>query len=192
MKKSIGPKTLVYPTPAWCIGTYDENGKANAMLVAWGGICCSNPICVTISLRKATYSYGNVIERGAYTINIPSEEQAAVADYLGIASGKKVDKFKESGLTPVKSELVDAPYIEEFPVILECKVLHSFELGLHTQFIGEVLDIKVEETVMDEKGMPDIKKVNPVTYSPDAGNYYGIGRELGRAYKIGKEIAKKS
>jgi flavin reductase (DIM6/NTAB) family NADH-FMN oxidoreductase RutF len=190
MKKSIGPKTLVYPTPAWCIGTYDVDGKPNVMTVAWGGICCSDPICVTISLREATYSFGNIIERGAYTINIPSEKYADVTDYFGIVSGKKVDKFKTSGLTPVESDLVDAPYIAEFPLILECKVLHSFKLGLHTQFIGEVMDIKAEESILNEKGVPDIKKVNPVTYSPDIGAYYGIGEELGRAYKMGKKVGK--
>ncbi len=190
MKKSIGSKTLVYPTPSWCIGTYDKDGKLNVMTVAWGGICCSDPICVTISLRKATYTYGNILEMGAYTVNIPSEKYAAATDYFGIVSGKKVDKFEASGLTPVESELVDAPYIAEYPLILECKVLHSFEIGLHTQFIGEILDVKADESVLSDKGLPDIKKVNPVTYEPGHKEYYGIGESLGKGFSIGKSVGK--
>ena len=121
MKKSIGAKTIVFPAPVLLVGTYDKDNKPNAMTAAWGGICCSSPPCVTVSLRKATYSYGSIIESKAYTLNIPSEKYAIEADYFGIASGRKKDKFKASGLTPVKSELVNAPYIEEFPLILVCK-----------------------------------------------------------------------
>jgi flavin reductase (DIM6/NTAB) family NADH-FMN oxidoreductase RutF len=99
-----------------------------------------------------------------------------------------VDKFGVSGLTAVRSELVDAPYIEEFPLVLECKVLHSFEIGLHTQFIGQVMDIKAEESVLSDKGLPDIKKVNPVTYDPGHKEYFGIGEILGKGFNIGKEI----
>ena len=98
-------------------------------------------------------------------MNIPSEKYVAEADYFGIASGKTEDKFKATGLTPVKSELVNAPYIKEFPLILECKLLHTFEIGLHTQFIGEIIDVKADEAVLAENGMPDIKKVNPILYA---------------------------
>jgi len=98
-----------------------------------------------ISLRKATYSYGNIVERKAFTVNIPSEKYVKEADYFGTVSGRDVDKFKESGLTSVKSELVDAPYIQEFPLVLECKLIRTIEIGLHTQFIGEIMDVKADE-----------------------------------------------
>ena len=74
MKKSIGAETIVYPAPILIVGTYDKSGKPNVMTAAWGGICSSKPPCVTVSLRKATYSYGNIVENKAYTINIPSEK----------------------------------------------------------------------------------------------------------------------
>jgi flavin reductase (DIM6/NTAB) family NADH-FMN oxidoreductase RutF len=93
MKKSLGSKTLLYPTPVWVVGTYDKDGKPNVMTIAWGGICCSKPPCVAISLRKATYSYGNIMERKAFTLNIPSEAHAGQADYFGLVSGKNEDKF---------------------------------------------------------------------------------------------------
>lgn len=119
MKKSIGAKTIVYPTPVFIIGTYDKNGKPNAMNAAWGGISCSIPPCVSISLREATYTHGNIKDKGAFTVNIPSEKYIKEADYFGMASGKNENKFDVTSLTAVKSEKVDAPYIEEFPLVLE-------------------------------------------------------------------------
>jgi len=188
MKKSIGAKTILYPTPVLIVGTYDKDGKANAMAAAWGGICCSKPPCVTVSLRKATYSYGSIVENKAYTLSIPSVKYASEADYFGIASGKTEDKFKATGLTPVKSDLVNAPYIKEFPLILECKLLHTFEIGLHTQFIGEILDVKADEAVLSEKGIPDIQKIDPVLYATAEKEYFSIGNKIGAAFSIGKDI----
>ncbi len=188
MKKSLGPKTIIYPAPVLVIGTYDGNGRANAMTASWGGICCSQPPCIAVSLRKATCSYDNIVKHKAFTVNIPSEEYIREADYFGTVSGKKEDKFSITGLTPVKSDLVDAPYIREFPLILECKVIHTFEIGLHTQFIGEVMDLKVEESVLGANGTPDIEKVKPVAFTPESRTYYGLGKFLGKAFSIGKKL----
>ncbi len=188
MKKSLGAKTIVYPTPVFIVGTYDKNGKPNAMNVAWGGLCCSSPPCVAISLRKATYTYGNVVERKSFTINIPSEAHVKEADHFGIASGSKEDKFSATGLTPVKSDLVDAPYIKEFPLILECRLKQTVEIGLHIQFIGEIVDVKIEESALGEGGIPDIKKIKPFLYAPEIRAYYGIGECLGKAFSIGKQL----
>ncbi len=188
MKKSLGSKTLVYPTPVWCVGSYDKEGKSNIMTIAWGGICCSKPACVTISLRKATYTYKNIMDRKAYTINVPSEKYAKEVDYFGMVSGRKADKFAATGFTPAQSEHVDAPYIEEFPMILECKVIHTHEIGLHTQFIGEIMDVKVDDSVLGENGIPDVGKVKPIIYTPEIQGYLGVGRYLGKAFSIGKQI----
>lgn len=188
MKKSLGAKTIIYPTPVFVVGTYDDAGKPNVMTAAWAGICCSVPPCVAVSLRKATYSYGNIVARKAFTISIPSQAHAREADYFGMASGKTQDKFAKSKLTPVKSELVDAPYVKEFPVVLECRLLHTVEIGLHTQFIGEVLDVKADESVLGPDGFPDILKVKPMVFVPESATYHGIGQLLGRAFSIGKKI----
>ena len=99
MKKSLGAETLAVPTPVWLVGTYDQEGKPNVATVAWGGICCSDPPCVTISLRKARHSYGAILERQAFTVNIPSEAYLCAADYAGIASGRNADKFAVAGLS---------------------------------------------------------------------------------------------
>ncbi len=188
MKKSVGPKTILYPTPVLIVGTYDKTGKPNVMTVAWGGICCSAPPCVSISVREATYTYASLLEQKAFTVSIPGEKHVKEADFIGIASGKDVDKFAVTGLTPVKSELVNAPYIDEFPLVLECKVVHSHKVGLHTLFVGEILDIKADESVLGEKG-PEIEKIKPFLWSPDYGRgYYGVGQYLGKAFSIGKEL----
>lgn len=188
MKQSLGAKTLVYPTPVFVVGTYNNQGQPNAMTAAWAGICCSRPPCVAVSLRKATYTYGNLVERKAFTISIPSEDYLKQADYLGMVSGKDVDKFARTRLTPVRSQLVDAPYIVEFPLVLECKLVQAVELGLHTQFVGEILDVKAEESVLNATGLADITKVRPLIFTPDTQQYFGIGNLLGSAFSVGSGL----
>ncbi|UCH62911.1 MAG: flavin reductase family protein [Fidelibacterota bacterium] len=191
MKQSIGAKPIVYPTPVLIVGTYDGDGKPNVMAVSWGGICCSNPPCVTISLRKATYTYGCLMDRREFTISLPSVTFIKEADYFGTVSGRKADKFADTGLTPVRSDIVDAPYVKEFPFILECKVIQVHEIGRHTQFIGEILNIQVEEAVLDEQGRPDIQLIMPFSYAPQQEGYYGLGSRLGDAYSIGAVFKEK-
>jgi flavin reductase (DIM6/NTAB) family NADH-FMN oxidoreductase RutF len=158
------------------------------MAAAWGGICCSRPPCVAVSMREATQSYGNIRAREAFTINIASEDYVKEADYAGLVSGRDVDKFAETGLTPVRSELVDAPYVAEYPMALECKLLHVLEIGLHTLFVGEIMDVKAEADVYDDDGRIDIEKVRPLLWAPDGGGYYGVGEYLGPAFQIGREL----
>jgi flavin reductase (DIM6/NTAB) family NADH-FMN oxidoreductase RutF len=186
MKRSLGAKTLAQPAPVWLVGSYDKAGKPNVMTIAWGGICCSQPPCVAVSIREATYTYGGVMEHKAFTVNIPSVSQAKEADYVGTVSGKTVDKFAETKLTAAKSDLVDAPYIQEFPVVIECRLLQTVEIGLHTQFIGEIADVKAEESVLDAQGLLDIAKVAPFVFDTGQRAYYGIGERIGKAFSIGK------
>ncbi len=187
MKKSIGPRAIIQPNPVLIVGSYDQNDRPNIMAVAWGGICCSKPPCAAISLRQATYTYGNIQHNRAFTINIPSTSFAKEADYVGIYSGKNEDKFNALGLTPVKSDVVNAPYVKEFPVVLECEVLKVVEIGLHTQFIGEIKDIKADENILAENGLPDIDKVQPFIYNSAGQDYYALGDLLGQAYTVGRK-----
>lgn len=189
MKKSLGANHFT-PAPVWVIGSYDKEGKPNVMTAAWVGICCSDPPCVTISLRKATYTYGNIMERKAYTVNLPSEEFLKQTDYFGLVSGRDTDKFKSTGLTPVKSDLVDAPYVKEFPLILECQLVHSYEVGLHTMFIGEIKDVKADESILGPNGLPDMAKLKPFMYLPKDSNYYRMGEKIGKGFSVGKEITR--
>jgi len=188
MKQSLGARTLLYTHPVVVIGTYDRDGKPNVMTAAWAGICCSSPPCVAVSLQKPRHTYGNIRETKAFTVSIPSEDYLKEADYFGMVSGKEADKFAASGLTPVKGTAVNAPYIGEFPVVLECTLLHSFELGLHTQFVGEILDVKVDEAVLGTDGRPEMARVRPIVYDSARQEYYGIGRLLGKAFSAGRAV----
>jgi flavin reductase (DIM6/NTAB) family NADH-FMN oxidoreductase RutF len=186
MKKSLGAKTIVYPTPVFIIGTYDDQGRANAMNAAWGGVVSSGPPAVGVSVRKNRYTYANIQSRAAFTINIPSERHLIAADYFGVVSGADVDKLTAAGLTTTKSQHVDAPIIVEFPFALECRLLQVVEVGVHTQFIGEIINIQADTSALDEKGHLDIERVQPFLFAPGNLAYYGIGKQLSKAFTHGK------
>ncbi|PIE62335.1 MAG: flavoredoxin [Desulfobacter postgatei] len=192
MKKSIDPGTYACPAPTWCVGTYDEDGKANIMTIAWGGICCSVPPHLTVSVRKVTYTYAALMRRKCYTVSIPSVANLQEADYFGMASGKDTDKFAISGLTATRSELVDAPYVEEFPLIFECEVKHVVEIGGHVQFVGEIVGIKADENVLNAKDLPAIDKVNPFVYAPTSREYWSLKEVVGQGFSSGRTLMKPS
>ena len=199
MKESLGPRTLGFPTPVFIVGSYDSEGKPNIMNAAAAGMCCLVPPCIYVSLRGATYTYHNIMKRKAFTVSIPPEKYVVEADYFGLASGKKADKFEVSGLTPVESGLVDAPYVNEFPVILECKLKETVNLGSHTLFIGEVLDLKVDEEVLIDitsKSGKKLIRINPEKFLPiifdmSTRNYYKIGEKIGDGFSDGLKLLKK-
>jgi flavin reductase (DIM6/NTAB) family NADH-FMN oxidoreductase RutF len=187
---SLGANTFAPITPVWVVGTYDHEGKPNVMTAAWGGVCCSKPPCIYVSLRKATYTYSNLIERKAFTISFPSEDYVKETDYFGIVSGRDTNKFSTTNLTPVKSDLVDAPYVKEFPMILECKVIRIVEIGLHTEFIGEIIDVKAKEDMLGKDKMPDIEKMKPIIWSMTNMSYRNVGELIGKSFSIGKQVTK--
>ena len=191
MKKSLPPQPLLLPSPVLIIGTYDQEDNPNIMNAAWGGIVCSIPPCISVSLREATLTYHNIESAGAFTVNFPSEKYLKEADYVGIVSGRDHDKFADTGLTPKKSQLVNAPIVDEFPVALECKLIKQVSLGLHTMFVGEIVGIIGDEDVLNEKQHPDIEKVRPIIWgSLGSMGYYGIGDKLGTAFSVGKQLQK--
>jgi len=187
-KRSFGPRTLLYPHPDLIIGTYGPDGRPDVMAAAWGGICSSRPPAVAVSLQKARQTYENLMEQREFTISIPSEDYVREADYFGIVSGRDTDKFAATNLTPMKGDLVNAPYVGEFPVVLECRLLQTVEIGVHTQFIGEILDVKVDESVLGEDGKPDIGKIRPFAYDSMRQEYYGFGSVIAKAFSVGKEL----
>ncbi len=177
-KKSLGIRSEVYPKPAFVIGSYDSAGNPNIMTAAWAGICNSDPLSIAVSMRPATYSWGNVTHSKAFTVNVPSSEMARYVDYAGRYSGKDVDKFKETGLTPVKSELVNAPYVKEFPIVIECELREYHDLGSHRQFIGKVVDVKVDRAVLNADDRVEVNLLNPLIYGN--GQYFETGRLIAK------------
>ncbi len=191
MKKDLGASVSFIPAPVFVVATYDSNGKPNAMTAAFGGVICAAPRCVYVSLRKATYTYSNLMETKAYTINIPGERYVKEADYFGIVTGKTTDKFAATGLTAVKSEFVNAPYISEFPLNLECKVIQTLDFGSHTQFVGEVVNSKIDESLLENGDLSIIEQIRPIIF--DMGrDYHAIGKKIGKGYSVGKEISGKA
>ncbi len=187
MKVSLGAKTIIYPAPVLIVGTYDQQGKPNAAACAWGGICCSEPAAVAVSFRDNRHTYAAILQRKAFTVSIPSEKYMKEADYFGIFSGKTEDKFASVGLTASKSEIVDAPYVKEFPLVLECLLLQVVHIGIHTQFIGEIKNVLAEESVLNKDGLPDVEKIKPLVFDPAIRAYFGIGKYLGTAFSAGKK-----
>ena len=188
MKLSLPAQTLLLPSPVLVIGTYGSDGRPNIMTAAWGGIASSKPPCLSVSLREATLSYHNIKRTEAFTVNIPSEKHLKEADFAGMVSGRDCDKFKETGLTPEKSQLVNAPIVKEFPYALECKLVKQIDLGLHTMFIGEIVGLVADSEVLNSKQLPDIEKVRPMLWG-SFGNmaYFGVGAKLGEAFSVGKK-----
>jgi flavin reductase (DIM6/NTAB) family NADH-FMN oxidoreductase RutF len=121
------------------------------------------------------------MSRRAFTVSVPGENHWKEADYVGIASGRDTDKFEDTSLTPVRSEAVNAPYVGEFPLVLECTVKEVVELGLHTMFVGEVVDVKADEDALTGD-RPDIQKIRPFLYGSGERGYHSVGPRIGDAH----------
>ncbi len=190
-KKALEPATVLHPHPVLLVGTFGADGRPNLMNAAWGGICCSDPPCVAVSLREATLTYHNILHSKAFSVGIPSRKQVEIADYVGIVSGRDHDKFRDTGLTPVKSEKVNAPIALELPFSLECRLFQHHKLGLHTIFIGEIVGIQADEEVLGGKGLPDIEKTQAILYGGFGSNYYfAVGEKLAKAFSVGNLLNK--
>ena len=183
-RKNFGAKPLSYPQPVWIIGTYDENGKPNAMNAAWGGI--SEQTEVSVCLTPSHRTCKNFEKTGAFTISMADADHVAACDYVGIASGDKVeDKFTKAGFTATKSELVNAPIINELSVCLECKVK---EFDHETCILkGEIVNVNVDERVLTD-GKVDVAKVKPIAFDPFNNSYNVLGEKVGDAWGAGKSL----
>lgn len=186
MKRSLGSRTLLYPTPVLVVGTYDEAGRPNVMTAAWGGVVNSKPASVGVAVRKERATYDALVARGAFTVSLPDRAHADAANYIGTVSGRTVDKFAATGLTPQRAEFVDAPFVAEFPLALECAVTHAIDLGSHTLFIGEVKDVKIDEGALGPDGSVDVEALAPLIYAPGPSSYYTFGEEIGTMGLLGK------
>ncbi|MDR1886084.1 MAG: flavin reductase family protein [Synergistaceae bacterium] len=187
-KKNIGAEIAFCATPIVLCGTYDARERPNLATLAWAGICCSKPPAVQISLQRPRYTYSSIVERREFTVNIPSSSQAVAADYCGLVSGSGADKFAAAGLTPRRGEFVNAPLVAEFPIGIECRVIHTLEIGSHVLFVGEILASWVSEDCLGPDGKTDPSLASPLLFSPLGRGYHPIGNSVGRAFDIGKAL----
>lgn len=190
-KRSLGRLPLLYPEPVLLVSTYDDNDRPNVMVAAWGGICGSDPLCLTVSVRPERWTHDPLLKRKAFTVSIPSQDMLVAADFVGIASGRRHDKFPLAGFTAVRAEHVDAPYVAECPVVLECALLQHVRLNVHTMMIGAIMDVKADEDCLAENGSPDIHKVAPLIFDSGSRAYYSVGPKAGDAFSAGKALLKK-
>lgn len=182
-KVQLGPQTLLYPMPAVLVGaTVGE--KPNFMTAAWCGIAASKPPAISVALQKVRHTLKGIKEQGTFSINVPSATLAKQVDYCGIYSGKKRDKSELFNV--FFGVLETAPLIQECPVNLECKVIHTLDLKSHELVIGEILETYVNgDCVTGEK--PDPEKIDPIIYTPGVMQYQRLGEIVGKAFHMGKD-----
>ena len=181
MRKDLGNKMNFLPLPVLIIGTYDENGNANAMNAAWGGIQDYGRIYVSLSQHKTT---DNLKLKKAFTVSFATKETEVISDYFGVVSGNKEDKIAKAGVHITKSNFVDAPIIEEYPLTLECTV-ESFEDG---NLIGNVVNVSIDEDYLDENGKIDVDKMEIIAFDMVNNTYRVLGENVGKAFKDGFDL----
>ena len=172
-----GPFCALYPIPVVLVTCLDKAGQPNVMTVSWVGTVASTPPCLAIGVRPYRYSHAAIEEQGEFVVNIPKRELLSAVDYCGRVSRHRTsDKFAETGLTPVPASQVASPLIAECPVNIECRLIHSLELGSHTLFVGQILAVHVDEEVLDERGFIDYSRAQAIAY---LGNeYWSLGQPL--------------
>jgi flavin reductase (DIM6/NTAB) family NADH-FMN oxidoreductase RutF len=188
MKRSLGPKTLALPLPAFLVGSYDENNNPNLMTAAWGGILSSDPPCAGVSVRPSRMTFDGVVANKAFTLSVPHRGLVAETDFCGLVSGRQHNKFQEVSLTMRESSLVSAPYVDECPLVLECKLHKTLELGSHVLLVGHILNVLAEERVLLDD-VVDPLKADPLVYGTDA-SYYSLGERIASAFSEGKKFIK--
>ena len=178
-KVNVKPTTTMFPLPVMLITCIDGSGKPNIITLAWVGIVNSEPPMVSISIRPGRYSHGLVKASREFVVNIPSEEMARKVDFCGVVSGRDVDKFSQTALTPVPAQVVSSPLIEECPVNLECKLRQILPLGSHDLFLGEIVAVHIDDSILGGKERIDIAKALPIAYCAGVHEYWGMGRKVG-------------
>ena len=182
MKKDLGLVQAVYPMPVLMVAAYDENEKVNVMNVAWGQICDDDKIILFIGEGKRTWL--NIKASRAFTVALADRAHMDVADFFGIASGNRIDdKFERTGYHAVRSDKVNAPIIEEFPVAMECELLDGV--------VGRIVNVKAEEAVLSEDGKVDPEKLNAIMFDQFRNDYYVTGEKVGKAWNAGAALMKK-
>lgn len=184
MRKNFGAKTWLYPMPVLMIGTYNENGTPNLMNAAWGGVYDTDQVMICLSHDHKTTE--NIKKSGAFTVSFATASTVVPCDYVGIVSANDVpDKFARAGFHATRSAFVNAPIINELPMTLECRLIKFNEDGI---CIGEIVNISAEESILDENGKIDAKRLDPIMYDGVTHAYWNFGEQVGKAFSDGKKI----
>ena len=186
MKKSFNKKAAILPLPVYIIATYDKEGTPNAMNAAWGTQWGYNEIFFILDSEHKTTE--NIKLNKAFTVSFGTRNTADIADFFGVVSGKDVDKISKAGVTVVKSNHVNAPVIEQFPLTLECRVVSITDEDGDSRVVGEVLNMLVDEEFLDEKGKINVDKLELISFDSVTNSYRIIGEKVGNAFKDGLKL----
>lgn len=186
MRKDLGPKSFLYPMPVLMIGTYDENGKPDLMNAAWGSIYDYNQITISLGGHVTT---DNIRKNKAFTVSFATKKTVEASDYVGIVSlAKEPKKIEKAGLHPYKSEKINAPLFEEYPLTLECKLISlEGEMGEGGTLIGEIINVSVDESIL-VNGKIDVKKLEPIAFDGANAKYHVLGEEIADAFRAGMKL----
>lgn len=192
MKVNLKKHTMMYPAPAVVASAYDKNGNADACTLAFAAMCSHHPpavmIAINSTLKRKTLK--SILHSKEFCLGFASVEHMAEVDYLGIESGYNEDKLSKIGFTHLKADEVNAPIIDEFKLSLECRVMHIAEVGSHTQITGEIVNVKAEEDILDERGKIIFERLNPLAYDEMSHSYYAMGEKVADAFKVGLKFRK--
>ena len=189
MKKDLGSLPALFPMPVLMIGTYDENGVVDVMNAAWGQICDYDKII--ISLTKTHKTVANINLNKAFTVALADVDHIDVADYFGLVSGNKVtDKFEKTGYHASRSEKVNAPVIDEFPLVMECELFEIFDTESIYGIVGKIVNVRANEEILDENGKVDVTKLDAAMFDQFRNDYYRVGEKVGKAFNIGVSLTK--
>jgi flavin reductase (DIM6/NTAB) family NADH-FMN oxidoreductase RutF len=179
MKKlEMPPSEALYPVPVALVSVVDKQAdRANIITIAWCGIICSNPPLISVSIRPSRHSHKLIKAAGDFVINIPTSDMVKKVDLCGVKSGKDIDKFRACSFSAQPSNKVSSPMIKECPVNIECKLMNIVPLGVHDMFIGEVVAVHADESVIGESGNIDYGKARPMVFNQ--GEYWDLGKKIG-------------
>ena len=180
---NLGAKPYLIPQPVMLIGTYDENGKANLMNAAWGGIVGADEIIVELGSHKTT---DNLKFKKAFTVSIADAEHVIASDYVGIVSGRnEPEKLKHAGFTAIKNEFVDDPLFEELPLTLEVELI---EVLSGNKYLGKIRNVSADERILGEDGTISLEKFFPIIFDAVHHGYYRLGEKVGTAFSDGNAL----
>ena len=181
MRKNFGVKSYFYPLPVLMIATYDEEGRADCMNAAWGGLYDANQVILCLSASHKTTK--NIHLKKAFTVSFADAKHVAEADYLGLVSGNQVhDKLEKANLHVTKSEFVEDPLIDEFPLTLECRYIKDTEDG---NIIGEIVNVSADESILGEDGKIDVNRLEAISFDPSHNTYVKVQGHIGNAFQDG-------
>ena len=186
-KVDLKGSVILNPVPVVMVTSRGKDGKDNVFTVGWVGTVCTKPPMLSISVRPERLSHKYISETMEFTVNMPTSKLTKAVDYVGVRSGKTVDKIKEMNFTMKEGTNVSSPYIDECPVSIECKVKTVLQLGTHDCFIAEVVGSHVNKNLFDEKGKIHLEKADLISYCH--GEYFKMDTNpLG---SFGYSVAKK-